>query len=109
MLMAHAMELATARVARFYLGTETSRGRGTGLLFEAYGRLGEHERDRLRVEIIGEEALKTSEIEGEFLDRENRPGQVRALPSEYRFTNLKADFESCAFVFFGDADRGKIV
>lgn len=58
-------------------GAERDFLRGTALLSEAYGRLGEHERDRLRVEIIGEEALKTSEIEGEFLDRENLRSSLR--------------------------------
>ena len=58
-------------------GSEHDFLRGTGLLFGAYKHLDEHERDRLRVEIIGDEALKTSEIEGEYLDRENLRSSLR--------------------------------
>ena len=58
-------------------GSEHDFLRGTGLLFGAYKHLDEHERDRLRVEIIGDEALKTSEIEGEYLDRENLQSSLR--------------------------------
>lgn len=68
-------------------GAERDFLRGTALLSEAYGCLGEHERDRLRVEIIAEEALKTSEIEGEFLDRENLRSSLRrrfGLPADGR-------------------------
>ena len=52
-------------------GSEHDFLHGTGLLFGAYRHLGEAERNLLRVEIIGEEALKTSEIEGEYLDRKS--------------------------------------
>ena len=58
-------------------GSEHDFLRGTGLLFGAYKHLDEGERDRLRVEIIGDEALKTSEIEGEYLDRENLQSSLR--------------------------------
>ena len=59
--------------------------RGTGLLFGAYRHLDEPERDRLRVEIIGDEALKTSEIEGEYLERESLQSSLR------RHFGLQAD------------------
>ncbi|MCY3624931.1 MAG: Fic family protein [Candidatus Dadabacteria bacterium] len=58
-------------------GSEHDFLRGTGLLFGAYMHLDEQERDLLRVEIIGDEALKTSEIEGEYLDRESLQSSLR--------------------------------
>ncbi len=83
-------------------GSEHDFLRGTGLLFGAYGHLDEHERDRIRVEIIGEEALKTSEIEGEYLDRENLKSSLlrhfglpadgrKATPAEVGITDLMVD------------------
>ncbi len=62
----------------------------------------EHERDRLRVEIIAEEALRTSEIEGEYLDRENLRSALRrrfglaadgrkAIPAEEGIADLMVD------------------
>ncbi len=50
---------------------------GTGLFFGAFRHLDEQERGWLRVEIIGDEALKTSEIEGEYLNRENLQSSLR--------------------------------
>ena len=83
-------------------GSEHDFLRGTGLLFEAYGRLGEHERNRIKAEIIGEEALKTSEIEGEYLNRENLRSSLlrhfgletdgrKASPAETGIADLMVD------------------
>ncbi|MDF1659202.1 MAG: Fic family protein [Verrucomicrobiales bacterium] len=49
----------------------------TGLIFGAYRHLSSHERDKLRVELISDEALKTSEIEGEYLNRESLQSSIR--------------------------------
>ncbi len=65
--------------------------RGTGLLFGAYKHLDERERNRLRVEIISDEALKTSEIEGEYLDRKSLQSSLRrhfGLQADDRKVNL---------------------
>ena len=83
-------------------GSERDFLRGTDLLFEVYGRLDEHERDRIKAEIIGEEALKTSEIEGEYLNRENLRSSLlrhfgletagrKASPAETGITDLMVD------------------
>lgn len=58
-----------------------------GLLFGSLEHLDKSEKDRLSVEIITEEALKTSEIEGEYLNRDS----VRS--SILRRFGLKADSE----------------
>ncbi len=58
---------------------------GTGLFFGAYRHLDGQERDWLKVEIIGDEALKTSEIEGEYLNRENLQSSLR------KYFGLKTD------------------
>jgi len=49
----------------------------TGLIFGAYRHLSEDEQDLLRVELISTEALKTSEIEGEYLDRDSLQSSIR--------------------------------
>ena len=46
----------------------------SGILFGAYKHL--NNQDHLKVEIISQEALKTSEIEGEYLDRENLQSSI---------------------------------
>src|SRR5262245_65623971 len=43
----------------------------------AFKHVGEQDRDLLRIELIGDEALKTSEIEGEFLDRASLQSSLR--------------------------------
>ena len=83
-------------------GSEHDFLRGTGLLFGAYRHLDEPERNRLRVEIIGDEALKTSEIEGEYLERESLQSSLRrhfglrtddrkVSPAEEGITDLMID------------------
>ncbi len=83
-------------------GLEHDFLRETSLLFGAYGRLDEHERNRIKAEILGEEALKTSEIEGEYLDRENLRSSLlrhfglqtdgrKARPAETGITDLMID------------------
>jgi Fic family protein len=48
-----------------------------GELLGAFRHVGSTESDALRIELIGEEALKTSAIEGEFLDRESLQASLR--------------------------------
>ena len=83
-------------------GLEHDFLRETSLFFGAYGRLDEHERNRIKAEILGEEALKTSEIEGEYLDRENLRSSLlrhfglqtdgrKARPAETGITDLMID------------------
>ena len=75
---------------------------GTGLFLGAYRHLDGQERDWLRVEIIGDEALKTSEIEGEYLNRKNlqsslqrhlglRTDDIRVSPAEEGIVDLMVD------------------
>src|SRR5687768_5912745 len=48
-----------------------------GELVGAFRHIGEPDRDTLKIELIGDEALKTSEIEGEILDRESLQSSLR--------------------------------
>ncbi len=50
---------------------------GSGLLFGVCKHLTGKERDWLKVQLVSGEALKTSEIEGEYLDRESVQSSVR--------------------------------
>lgn len=50
---------------------------GFGLLFGAFKHLTDEETDQLTVDIISNEALKTSEIEGEYLNRESLQSSIR--------------------------------
>ncbi len=50
---------------------------GAGLLFGAFKHLNEEEKQQLTIEIISNEALKTSEIEGEYLNRESLQSSIR--------------------------------
>lgn len=49
----------------------------TGLVFGAYSHLQEEDKNLLRVELISDEALKSSEIEGEYLDRDSLQSSIR--------------------------------
>lgn len=49
----------------------------SGLLVGAYQHLSLEEQGSLRIELISEEAMKTSEIEGEFLNRESLQSSIR--------------------------------
>jgi Fic family protein len=48
-----------------------------GEFFGVYRHVGADERDTLRIELIGEEAVKTSAIEGEILDRDSVQSSLR--------------------------------
>ncbi len=48
-----------------------------GLLFGAFKHLNEEEKQQLTIELISNEALKTSEIEGEYLNRESLQSSIR--------------------------------
>ena len=50
---------------------------GSGELSGAFKYLDEGDASRIRVEIISNEAIKTSEIEGEYLDRESVQSSIR--------------------------------
>lgn len=50
---------------------------GAGLLFGAFKHLADVEKNHLTIELISNEALKTSEIEGEYLDRDSIQSSIR--------------------------------
>jgi Fic family protein len=59
----------------------------SGEFFGVFRHVGADDQDSLRIELIGDEALKTSEIEGEFLDRDSLQASLRqqfGLASETR-------------------------
>lgn len=49
---------------------------GAGLLFGAFKHLDEENKRQLTIELISNEALKTSEIEGEYLDRDSLQSSI---------------------------------
>ena len=49
----------------------------SGLLFGAYKHINEDEKDLLTIDLISTEALKTSEIEGELLNRDSIQSSIR--------------------------------
>lgn len=49
----------------------------SGVLFGAYRHLTENNQSQLKIELISTEALKTSEIEGEYLDRNSLQSSIR--------------------------------
>ncbi|MDA0350454.1 MAG: Fic family protein [Verrucomicrobia bacterium] len=51
--------------------------RESGTLLGAFKHLGSNERKTITIDLISDEALKTSEIEGEFLDRESLQSSIR--------------------------------
>ena len=58
----------------------------SGVLLGSYKHLDEREKTALKIELMSEEALKTSEIEGEFLSRESLQSSIRhqfGLPTEH--------------------------
>jgi Fic family protein len=60
---------------------------GAGLLFGAFKHLGEDDKRQLTIELISNEALKTSEIEGEYLNRDSLQSSIRrqfGLMSDHR-------------------------
>jgi len=50
---------------------------GAGLLFGAFKHLGDEDKRQLTIELISNEALKTSAIEGEYLDRDSLQSSIR--------------------------------
>jgi Fic family protein len=50
---------------------------GAGLRFGAFKHLGEDDKRQLTIELISNEALKTSEIEGEYLNRDSLQSSIR--------------------------------
>jgi len=50
---------------------------GAGLLFGAVRHLGEDDKNQLVVELMGNEAFSTSEIEGDILDRDSLQSSIR--------------------------------
>jgi Fic family protein len=50
---------------------------GAGFMFGAFKHLNEEDKRQLTVELISNEALKTSEIEGEYLDRDSLQSSIR--------------------------------
>jgi Fic family protein len=50
---------------------------GAGLLFGAFKHLNENDKSQLTIELISNEALKTSEIEGDYLDRDSLQSSIR--------------------------------
>jgi Fic family protein len=49
----------------------------SGEFVGAFKHVGAHDRDLIKIELIGDEAVKTSEIEGEILDRESVQSSLR--------------------------------
>jgi len=49
----------------------------SGVIFGAFRHLNEEDQDRLRVDLISDEALKTSAIEGEYLNRDSLQSSIR--------------------------------
>jgi Fic family protein len=56
---------------------ETRFLRASGEFLGVFRHVGPDDRDMLRIELIGEEAVKTSEIEGEALDRDSVQSSLR--------------------------------
>ena len=82
---------------------------GSGRLMGAWQHLGNADKDQIKIDLLSDEAMKTSQIEGEFLDRESVQSSVRrqfglavdrrAGPAESGIAELMV---SC-FNGFGDA------
>jgi Fic family protein len=49
----------------------------SGEFIGAFRHVSDHDRDMLKIELIGDEALKTSEIEGDLLDRDSLQSSLR--------------------------------
>src|SRR5882672_8020530 len=49
----------------------------SGELIGAFKHIGSDDQDTLKIELISDEAIKTSEIEGEFLDRDSVQSSLR--------------------------------
>src|SRR6266404_6854368 len=75
---------------------------GSGEFIGAFKHIGPDDRDTLKIELISDEALKTSEIEGEVLDRDSVQSSLRrqfglgtddrrVLPAENGIAEMMAD------------------
>jgi Fic family protein len=52
---------------------------GSGILLGAFRHIGEDDKNDLIVDLISDEAVKTSEIEGEFLNRGSVQSSIRRI------------------------------
>lgn len=88
------------------LAWETAFAHETGLLLGAFAHLGDDDRTRLKVEMVSNEALQTSAIEGEYLDRDSvqssirrqfglQTDQRRVAPAEYGIAEMMVDLYTC--------------
>ena len=81
--IAHVLELAKARLARLLVdGTRLLKAEEqflleTGLILGTFKHLGREDRDQLTVDCMSTEAVTTSEIEGEILDRASVQSSIR--------------------------------
>ena len=77
------MELGTAGLAEFRLEFKGFGAAGaaipapSGEFVGAFKHVGPDDQDTLRIELISEEAVKTSEIEGEILNRDSVQSSLR--------------------------------
>ncbi|GAA3643791.1 Fic family protein [Flavivirga jejuensis] len=73
-----------------------------GIVFGAFKHVSDSEKDNLLVEILSNEALKTSEIEGEYLDRDSIQSSIKnnlglsidkrkVPPAEYGISEMMVD------------------
>jgi Fic family protein len=68
-----------------FAGLESRFLTSLGVLLGSYKHLEESEKTALKIELMSEEALKTSEIEGEYLNRDSLQSSIRhqfGLPTE---------------------------
>ena len=57
--------------------SETQFLQGSGMFYGAYKHITEDKKKTLLIDIISEEALKTSEIEGEYLSRDSIQSSIK--------------------------------
>ncbi|PKQ44559.1 Fic family protein [Confluentibacter flavum] len=74
---------------------ELKFSQNTGTVLGAFKHVNENEKEHLIVEILSNEALKTSEIEGEYLDRDSIQSSIK------RNLGLKVDKKKIAPAEFG--------
>ena len=81
---------------------ETTFAHETGLLLGVFSHLTDDDRTQLKVELVSNEALQTSAIEGEYLDRDSvqssirrqfglQTDQRRVTPAEYGIAEMMVD------------------
>jgi len=74
---------------------ELKFSQNTGTVLGAFKHVNENEKEQLIIEILSSEALKTSEIEGEYLDRDSIQSSIK------RNLGLKVDNKKIAPAEFG--------